>query len=329
MRLRLSPADIPAEQNRLKKFNFNSAFTAARPHKRSEKAGGTALLARSRLAPTVLVSSRHPLPDGELPWDWTAIQVPFAGFFLICIVAYMTAGVGCKAENLQKLRQITRLLTLTVLPWVLFADWNFSPDALSKSGAFDLLNCSLLKPQGVEVTCRAGKGALLDYAMAASNAQWLLGDLNPVICPWKTHLGLEIAVTRKPQQLQIRKLRAPKNFDLPILAKKVRTQLLETLRTRISWENAERHSEAYLLQNPCEVPGFIKNTLALELSGEQALIFGQEYRRWMTTMEVILQLVGGVPCDVTDDEQDLEEEHQALTTLKGIEKADKVLQMAP
>ena len=155
----------------------------------------------------------------------------------------------------------------------MFSDWNFSPEVLSKSGAFDLLRCSLLKPQGVDITCWAGKGAMFDYAMAASNAQWLLGDSIPVNCAWKAHFVLEIAVTKKPQQLQIRTLRAPKNFDLPILAKKVRAQFLETLRTRISWENAERHAAAYLQQSPCVVPGFIQNTLAFELSGKDALVF--------------------------------------------------------
>ena len=72
-------------------LGYHSAFTLARPYKDMKAAGGTTAHVPLRLAMEILIDIDHPLPSGELPYDWLAIFMPFQGVQVVVVM--VTAAV--------------------------------------------------------------------------------------------------------------------------------------------------------------------------------------------------------------------------------------------
>ena len=284
----LQQSEIPQQRSHLKRMGLNSAFTAAQPYKKIQKAGGATIFSKQRLAMIDKVSSNSPLLDGTSPWDWTAVSVPFAGIDVVFVTAYMISSLGCKGDNLTKLFQLSGWLSMITAPWLVLGDWNSPPEHLAKSGVLQNLNCHIIRPHQVDITCNVGPGALLDYGIMSTSLQWITGSLHPVICPWKTHLGLTIGIHRDPPQVNIRTLSGPNDFALPRLTSRLRTKLTHLMQISCTWKQAEIQADAYAAQNPCAPTHFTRRSIAYKLTNEQATSMGHTYMQWLTTMEIYL-----------------------------------------
>ena len=48
-------------------------------------------------------------------------------------------------------------------------DFNIKPEVLEASGLLETYGLTLVKPDNVDITCTSGDGAMLDYALVATN----------------------------------------------------------------------------------------------------------------------------------------------------------------
>ena len=133
---------------------------------------------------------------------------------------YMHASIGHRGPNVTKLAQLTSWLGMLSAPWVVMGDWSMDPAQLAATKVFDRLDCRLLAPEGADITCVRGQGALLDYALHADAITWVMGEAAAVYdAPWATHLPVTFTINRKTPAVRIRELQAPFVTALPRLSR--------------------------------------------------------------------------------------------------------------
>ena len=78
-----------------------------------------------------------------------------------------------------------------------------------------LLALMVLVPTGVDATCSAGEGRIIDFALVSQNLYPYLtleGDLS---VPWRSHVGLKLSLSTRLRSLHAPALRVPR--PLPLL----------------------------------------------------------------------------------------------------------------
>ena len=129
----IATTDTAAQaRTHMKDLGYTSAFTLAAPFKHSLAAGGTSAHAKKYLIAADFVSSAVALPGDEDPLDWTAMGIPLKGTTLTVISLYLTPGLGCNGYNAAKLAQVVSWLHLRAAPWIIFADWNATPEQVAQ-----------------------------------------------------------------------------------------------------------------------------------------------------------------------------------------------------
>ena len=85
------------------------------------------------------------------------------GTKLVVVSLYLTDGLGLAGLNIQKLSQLAAWLRLVARPWIVFADWNATPEQVGKWPYISETG-QLLIPVATDITCTRGAGRILDFA---------------------------------------------------------------------------------------------------------------------------------------------------------------------
>ena len=123
----LAAPDLRKLVPRLQAWGRRGFGSAARATGRSEAStsGGVLLAPASRLQLDSLSD-----PEGSLsPWrtrghDWVCVPIKLRGMTFVHCAAYVTACIGPRGENIEKLKEMTRALLSYRLPMTVVADWN-------------------------------------------------------------------------------------------------------------------------------------------------------------------------------------------------------------
>ena len=271
-------------------LGYNSSFTSAQPFKDTKAAGGTSVHQLMRYEAETMISSKHKLPDGTDPLDWTAVKLPFHALDIIVVSLYCTATIGLVGINIRKISQLIGWLSMIGIPWLVFADWNFSPAILGASRLLDCIDCNIITPVNTHFTCTMGKGNLIDFGLGSSSIQWLIGPLYANVMPWGPHLGLTCEVQREAPNLSIRRLITPRPFDLAKLKTSIRQKILATTDLAITWDAAKEIAASYMHNHRMAAPDEIHSSLPYRFTLHHAEHHkpSVEYCEWVTTMEVYL-----------------------------------------
>ena len=84
---------------------------------------------------------------------------------VLFIFAYLKCSVGMNDENQRRMEQISLLIKIHGLPWILYADFNMLPEELSKSGWPQFLKAEIVIPTGATSTLKNVSGRIIDYLM--------------------------------------------------------------------------------------------------------------------------------------------------------------------
>ena len=110
---------------------------------------------------------------------------------------YLTDAIGITGANIAKLVALAAFLGGIRDPWIILADWNVVPADLEASGWPAALGGTIMTPAGIDFSCTAGQGRLLDYAVVSKDARPMITALDAVHgLPWKTHLGLRVSLNQ-------------------------------------------------------------------------------------------------------------------------------------
>ena len=155
------------------------------------------------------------------------------------------------------------------------------PEQASQSIGLAKLDAQILKPSNTEVTCHAGSGSLIDYAVVSNSLEPYVVSLTSVTdVPWGPHDGLRLVLKADPRQVKIRTLDKPKSFA---------TLGEETRVPRTTWSQAK----SYLRENKFEQEkrkgthgqhGNADDSRGSCHSAE-ALRLGDLYEQWAATLE--------------------------------------------
>ena len=116
---------------------------------------------------------------------WTGVTIQGLINFLV-ISAYFKDAIGMKEENLGMLTEIPSWVVATGLPWLIVADWNVAPEQLAESSGLSGVEAVIIPPKDAVITCSAGKGRVLDFAVASSS-------MAPMV-----EVGVEMALETRP-----------------------------------------------------------------------------------------------------------------------------------
>ena len=85
------------------------------------------------------------------------------------LCAYFQDGEGFGVKNLELLEEIELITKKGKLPFILLADFNVEPEEWNKLAWLERNGAAIIQPEGVEATCRKGRGTLIDYAIVSKN----------------------------------------------------------------------------------------------------------------------------------------------------------------
>lgn len=100
--------------------------------------------------------------DSRYQWYWTKLQR--VGVVGLCN-CYGECGKRMPADTIAKLRQLGTAADGGRFCIIASGDWNITAQDLDRSGILDGLGLSIIWPEGSPVSCSAGKGSLIDYAV--------------------------------------------------------------------------------------------------------------------------------------------------------------------
>ena len=78
----------------------------------------------------------------------------------------MRPTIGLSGVNLQRLHTIVQYLEAMNTLFIIFADWNFTPDEIPVK-LLDRLRDTIIVPSNTEGTCRLGQFRMLDYLVVS------------------------------------------------------------------------------------------------------------------------------------------------------------------
>ena len=112
--------------------------------------------------------------------EWIAADTELGSMRMVLIMAYMKVGVGFHSgEDIKGRTEIEGYIKMKGLPYIIIADWNVEAKDIDplrlkrKCGRIWL-------PSGTNITCRSGKGRILDYAVIAYELEAMVHEVLPV-----------------------------------------------------------------------------------------------------------------------------------------------------
>ena len=139
--------------------SWHATAAPASPTGRSEKGthGGCLALARKGISTVPLASCSG--PEGTLydRSDLSGRVLSVQGGSILVLVAYFQDGEGFGCKNLELLEEIEVITERGKLPFILLADFNIEPEEWSKLAWLERNGAAVIRPEGVEATCRKGR----------------------------------------------------------------------------------------------------------------------------------------------------------------------------
>ena len=147
---------------------------------------------------------------------WCVCHLRLQGAAVAVGVAYLHMGVEDGPENMKVLGQLGQSLSATGLPFIVAADWDMEASTLRSTGWLDRLGGEVVAIPGVESTCTAGSGRLIDFFVVSKRfAAAVQAKGQDMAAPWKPHAALILRLNARPRSIQILKHIEPK--EIPVL----------------------------------------------------------------------------------------------------------------
>lgn len=167
---------------------------------------------------------------------FSVMEVRFGQMSILCFTAYFWCSEGLSARNWVICQQISHVLWQFELPFILFADFNMSPDTFEASGWLGLHSSSLLVPD-VDTTCKGSKH-ILDFCVVSTCLRSFF-SIEPATVPWGPHIGLKVSLHMYPSLTMVKSLVEP----LPLPMRKFHEK----------WKNlGDQHKKAHMRRAMCQ-----------------------------------------------------------------------------
>ena len=112
-------------------------------------------------------------------------------------------------------------------------DFNIAADELEASGLLDALGLTLVRPEGVDITCTSGKGAMLDYVLVTTRFATAVVSVKAVqSVPWGPHYGIRVMYRTDTADIMAPEVVRPPKLEKPV----------DTLR-RLGWVEENPNKE--------------------------------------------------------------------------------------
>eukprot|EP00959_Pyramimonas_sp_CCMP1952_P387207 8114894-Pyramimonas_sp.AAC.1 len=115
-------------------------------------------------------------------------------------------------QNVPRFRKLASLLAALQLPWIVVADWNFTPPSLSRTGFLEKTGGQILCSEA-DFTCAPGgdlKPSHLDHLVCSAAARPYIKSVSAISdVPWRPHIGLRVDLVGASSQLFTRVLELP------------------------------------------------------------------------------------------------------------------------
>ena len=124
--------------------------------------------------------------------NWIITVLHRRGISIAYATLYLECG-GYGDTNRRRTHALKGALKELGLPYVIAGDFNMTPEEAIDSGALHDLGAKIVTPDGVNETCTAGQGRMLDYwIISASAIQLILNPRTVAGCPWRPHVGIAL-----------------------------------------------------------------------------------------------------------------------------------------
>ena len=183
---------------------------------------------------------------------------------------------GCCTAHVARIAEDTRA---GAVPFLWAADFNADMDEVMADPGMQLLDAIALEPDGGEVSCHQGRGALIDFVIVSRAVAPYVRATFVNDAPWAPHSGISIKVRRDPRAVMQNILTKPakRRPRLP----KVRDGAAHD---GIPWQEALRAAEDRAEKEPgMECQKKVASLLGIEDVSRQ---LGKEYGRWAAALEL-------------------------------------------
>ena len=138
---------------------------------------------------------------GAFGEDLAGVQFKVAEAPFSLIGCYLRLGGVSILANKERLRALAALILSLQGVWLVFADWNCTPNELESTGWLDLVGGECFVPQGLTISCRVGARRLIDYCVILKGTRSIF-RLGLSISPWKAHAGFDLSIKAKAPELE-------------------------------------------------------------------------------------------------------------------------------
>ena len=144
----------------------------------------------------------------------SAMIIRLQGVMLLLINAYFYDSIGFKNfSNQQIIQQVYLLTQLFNIPFMLYADFNCTPEDVVESGWLSMLFAQLLIPQG---PTSKQSNRIIDFCIVSTSIFPLFSAIRLVFkVPWGPHYGMLLDIAATPLAVKCLKQIFPK--DLPLM----------------------------------------------------------------------------------------------------------------
>ena len=184
------------------------ASSAAKPSGKSEggTSGGTCIACASHVR-----QSPRPMGSQMVGNDWVIVPIRLQGLDVLCCQVYLTCGVGFSGEHVSKLTCLATELLVDGRPFVVFGDWNMTPQQLWATGWVQQVEGQCIFPSQLYFTCHSGR--MIDFCVVSTAIAEVVSCIKPWLdAPFTAHVPLLLQLERKPLRLYKTVMVVPKRL---------------------------------------------------------------------------------------------------------------------
>ena len=127
---------------------------------------------------------------------------------------YGHVGVGLKGANFEMLLEIAAATNGGRRLVIAMGDFNITANELETSGVLRSLGLTLIRADNTDITCTAGKGSCIDYALVTSNYTEAIVSLKAdKRVPWGPHFGLRIKFKTMIRHMKVPDVVRPRTIE--------------------------------------------------------------------------------------------------------------------